>query len=92
MLIECTIQRENGSTITVGSSVYRFAPRDGDPRHVAVVENPDHAARFLAIDAYQAVEAPTPVKPAPQVTADTTPATKPAPRKRTRHKANGNAA
>lgn len=92
MLIECTIQRANGSTVTVGSTVYRFVPRNGDPRHVAEVSNPDHVARFLAIDAYQAVEAPTPVKPAPQVTADPTPAAKPAPRKRTRRKANGNAA
>lgn len=61
MLIECTIKRANGTTVTMDKDVYPFQP-DALGRHVCDVKNKKHIARFLDIpESYQDV---TPKKPA----------------------------
>jgi hypothetical protein len=79
MLIEHTIQRPNGSIHTIGSTDYHFAPNE-EGAHVAEVENPGHAQRFLTIPGFQiyapgadAPVEPAPVPPAPPVDPDSVP-------------------
>jgi hypothetical protein len=46
--IECKLIREGGSFIPMGDIEYHFAPQP-DGAHVALVENEEHADRFLSI-------------------------------------------
>lgn len=48
MKVESLIRREGGSLVTVGGVDYRFEP-DESGRHVAVVTNPEHLGKLLAI-------------------------------------------
>lgn len=48
MLIECKQKRESGTLVILGDTLYSFQP-DALGRHVAVVEDDDHVAEFLAI-------------------------------------------
>ena len=55
MKIECKIKRAGGSRVTLGGKEYRFEP-DANGRHVADVDDADHAARLLDISAYRQVD------------------------------------
>jgi len=62
MLIRCTLERPGGTVTTMpnqggDTTIYHFkSRREGGP-HVADVDNPAHAARFLEIsEAYQLAE------------------------------------
>lgn len=48
MKIECKLQREGGSVVTIGEETYHFKP-DGKGRHVCDVRNKEHATRLLQI-------------------------------------------
>ncbi len=48
IIIESIIRRPGGSTVNIAGRNYRFEP-DHEGRHVAVVEDPDHIARFLQV-------------------------------------------
>jgi hypothetical protein len=46
--IECKLIREGGTRADIGGIEYHFAPQP-DGAHVALVENEEHADRFLSI-------------------------------------------
>ena len=73
MLIESIIKREGGTHITLGGVRYSFMP-DAEGRHVAQIDNPEHAAKLLAIkEGYRAIgDQEAPVEPV------SVPATEPA--------------
>ncbi|UFM64240.1 hypothetical protein LOS78_01835 [Paracoccus sp. MA] len=48
MKIESILKRDGGTKVTLGTTRYHFKPDELD-RHVAEVENPDHAKVFLGI-------------------------------------------
>ena len=48
MKIQCTIEREGGTHITLGTTHYHFTPGP-DGAHVAELDDPEHIARLLAI-------------------------------------------
>ena len=48
MKIESLLKRAGGTKVPMGSAVYHFKPDEID-RHVADVDNPDHAKVFLGI-------------------------------------------
>jgi len=58
MRIECTIKREKGTQVTLGTTKYHFKPADPadeDSPHECEVADPKHAERFLSIkEAYRA--------------------------------------
>lgn len=68
-LVECTIRRKNGTHPTMWPTdmypegkTYHFEPRDGDERHLALVDDPAHLARFASIESsFRIVSAPAPV-------------------------------
>ena len=67
MLIRLRLIDPDGTTHEVGGVRYHFGPREHLPAgiHIAEVANPDHAARFLAIDGFELWgEAPQAAKPA----------------------------
>lgn len=50
MKIECILIRDGGTHAEIGGVSYHFGPSpEHDGRHVAVVDNPLHAARFISI-------------------------------------------
>ena len=60
MKIESILKRPGGTKVTMGDSLYHFAPNDQD-QHVAEVENPDHAKVFLNIpEGYRSLD---PIQP-----------------------------
>jgi len=65
MLIECKIKRPDGSIVTIEGVAYDFQPDDLG-RHVAEVDNEQHAERLLSIDAYRKVEGKTEFKGTPK--------------------------
>lgn len=78
MKIECTIQRQGGSTVTLGTTDYHFSPL-ADGCHVAQVEPIAHQDKLLSIpEAYrlyrgdgEVLAAPVEAAPAPQLHAAT---------------------
>ena len=60
MKIESILKRQGGTKVTMGDSLYHFAPNEQD-QHVAEVENPDHAKVFLNIpEGYRSLD---PIQP-----------------------------
>lgn len=60
MKIESILKRPGGTKVTMGDSLYHFAPNEQD-QHVAEVENPDHAKVFLNIpEGYRSLD---PIQP-----------------------------
>ena len=60
MKIESILKRPGGTKVTMGDSLYHFAPNEQD-QHVAEVENPDHAKAFLNIpEGYRSLD---PIQP-----------------------------
>ena len=60
MKIESILKRPGGTKVTMGESLYHFAPNEQD-QHVAEVENPDHAKVFLNIpEGYRSLD---PIQP-----------------------------
>lgn len=50
MKIECILHRDGGTHAEVGGVEYHFRPDpQHDGRHIATVDNPLHAARFISI-------------------------------------------
>lgn len=68
MKIECILLRDGGTHAEVGGVQYHFRPSpEHAGAHVAVVDHPEHAARFLSIsEGYRAVPERKAAKPAPQ--------------------------
>ena len=56
MLVRLRLIDPGGTTHEVGGVRYHFGPRPDLPEevHVAEVGNPDHVARFLSIDGFEA--------------------------------------
>lgn len=54
MLIECKLQREGGSVVTIGEETYHFKPQGGQ-KHVATVQDPAHVTILLGIPEAYAV-------------------------------------
>lgn len=48
IIIESKIQRKGGTLVDLDGTTYHFTP-DAKGRHVAVVSNPEHIAKFLQI-------------------------------------------
>lgn len=74
MKIECTIRRKLGSTVTLGTTTYKFGPGDGP--HIAEVTDEDHIARLLAVPDSFKIHNPkggkaAPVAPAPAASVET---------------------
>lgn len=69
MKIECILIREGGSVVEIGGATYHFRPSAADGgKHVAVVNNPLHAARFISItEGYRMVDEPEGAAQAPPV-------------------------
>lgn len=63
MKIECVLRRPEGTAVNVGGIDYRFEP-DASGRHVADVEDSDHARTFASIQGYRIIPAlsPAPAK------------------------------
>ena len=60
MKIESILKRPGGTKVTMGDSLYHFAPNEQD-QHVAEVENTDHAKVFLNItEGYRSLD---PIQP-----------------------------
>lgn len=60
MKIESILKRPGGTKVTMGDTLYHFAPNEQD-QHVAEVENPDHAKVFLNIpEGYRSLD---PIQP-----------------------------
>lgn len=75
--IECKLIREGGTIVPLDGIEYHFAPQ-ADGAHVALVENEDHADRFLSItEGYRlyrgAVAAPAPEGERTEQSFDTAP-------------------
>lgn len=52
-VVECTLKRPGGTVVDLMGSTYHFKP-DSEGRHVSIVENAEHLARFMAIpEAYR---------------------------------------
>ena len=47
MKIECIQRRQGGTRVTLRGSIYHFAPRVEDGRHVCEIENEDHIGALL---------------------------------------------
>lgn len=72
MKIVCKLKRQGGTKVDIGKVQYHFKPEnpaDPDSPHSCEVTNPDHAARFLAInEAYYRADDETMNEPeAPEV-------------------------
>lgn len=48
MIVESLIRREKGTVVELDGTTYKFTP-DASGAHTAIVSNPDHLGRFLAI-------------------------------------------
>lgn len=59
MKIECILHRDGGTHAEIGGVDYHFRPDpQHDGRHIATVDNPLHAARFISItEAYRMLPA-----------------------------------
>ncbi|WP_238368282.1 hypothetical protein [Mesobacterium pallidum] len=82
MLIQCKLHRPGGTRVNLETSTYHFKERLEDGLHVAMVDNPAHAATLLAIkEGYSLaplLEQPEP-DPAPVIDPSPAPATDPVP-------------
>lgn len=62
MKIECKLQRDGGTHITLGQDEYHFSPQP-DGAHVAEITNEEHIDRLLSIsEAYRLYRAEKPAK------------------------------